>query len=106
MLCGQYQPRGQARSKALRKSSTGNVEQHSGNGSNTREELELTKDEFVENIAEMAIKENHKTKQGERTYLNIFKEAQCGYKPRWLCNVERVSNCYEGLQLSPEEAEA
>ena len=35
----------------------------------------LTKDEFVKNIAKMAIKENDKRSRGERTYLDILEDA-------------------------------
>ena len=35
----------------------------------------VTKDEFVKNIAKMAIKENNKRSRGERTYLDILEDA-------------------------------
>ena len=65
-LRGQHQPRGQARSKASRKSSPGSVEQHIA-AMGVIPGKKLTKDEFLENIAEMAIKENDKRTRGERT---------------------------------------
>ena len=80
-LRGQHQPRGQARSKASRKSSPGSVEQHIA-AMGVIPGKKLTKDELLENIAEMAIKENDINEPGvkeldHRLYMLCAKYGFC-----------------------------
>lgn len=69
----------------------------------------LTKDEYVKNIAEMAIKENAKRSRGERTYLDILEDAwydTVDTNHDGFITLEEYRIVMKACNFSPEEVDA